>query len=149
MAIRQTAFAAAVSLNLLIAPKVPAQAIVPAVAASPPSCPNDNGRNGRSRTCHCHWLEHTDRSRNGPQSGGIQYRPGRHRKTRHSRCNGPTDVLPQEAGGAQSLNAALAGTAPFNSTCAACCPKKPWCCGWKTCRPWFVKCRRVQRRRGH
>src|SRR2546423_11458401 len=35
-AIRRTAFAAAVGVNLLIAPKVPAQAIVPAALASPP-----------------------------------------------------------------------------------------------------------------
>ncbi len=35
-AIRQTAFAAVVGVNLLIAPKVPAQPIVPAAVASPP-----------------------------------------------------------------------------------------------------------------
>src|SRR5256885_17128462 len=35
-AIRRTAFAAAVGVNLLIAPMVPAQAIVPAALASPP-----------------------------------------------------------------------------------------------------------------
>src|SRR5882762_11768165 len=36
LAIRQTAFAAAVSLNLLIVPEVSAQAIVPVAVASPP-----------------------------------------------------------------------------------------------------------------
>src|SRR2546430_3489670 len=35
-AIRRTAFAAAVGVNLVIAPKFPAQAIVPASLASPP-----------------------------------------------------------------------------------------------------------------
>src|SRR5437667_12189476 len=35
-AIRQTAFAVAVGVNLLIAPKVPAQAIAPAAIPSPP-----------------------------------------------------------------------------------------------------------------
>ncbi|MGB9055532.1 MAG: hypothetical protein WCC54_24950, partial [Pseudolabrys sp.] len=34
--VRQTAFAAAVGLNLLFAPKLPAQAIVPAALRSPP-----------------------------------------------------------------------------------------------------------------
>ena len=57
--IRQTAFAAAVGVSLLIAPKVSAQAIVRgSIAASGAS---DNGRNGRSGTCHRHWLEHSDR----------------------------------------------------------------------------------------
>ena len=59
-AIRQTAFAAAVGVSLLIAPKLSAQAIVPAAVARRLRA-GDNGRNGRSGTCHCHWLEHSDR----------------------------------------------------------------------------------------
>ena len=57
-AIRQTAFAAAVGVNLLIAPKVSAQAIASRRNIAT-SGAGDNGRHGRSGTCHCHWLEHS------------------------------------------------------------------------------------------
>src|SRR3954452_18889882 len=41
-----------------------------------------------------------------------------------------TTFLPQQSGATTNLNIANGETAPSNSTCAACCPKKPSC--WST-----------------
>ena len=46
-------FAVVVAVNLLIVREVSAQAIAPTARA------NDNGPNGPSGACHCHWLKYS------------------------------------------------------------------------------------------
>ena len=55
------------------------------------------------------------------------YRPADIEKLGIRNATDLTTFLPQEAGGTVNLKSAMVVTVLSNSTCAACCPKKPWC----------------------
>ena len=58
------------------------------------------------------------------------YRPADIEKLGIRNATDLTTFLPQQAGGTKNLNIGNGGTVLSNSTCAACCPKKPSC--WLT-----------------
>jgi len=123
-AIRQTAFAAVVGVNLLIAPKVPAQAIVAAAIASPLPAQVTRGATAEVERVIVTGSNIPTAEEVGPNPVDT-YRPADIEKLGIRNATDLTTFLPQEAGG--TINQLVAATAPFNSTCAACWPKKPSC----------------------
>ena len=129
-AISQTAFAAAVSVNLLIARQVSAQAIVSSAVASPPPAQVTTGATAEVERVIVTGSNIPTAEETGPNPVDT-YRPADIEKLGIRNATDLTTFLPQQAGGTTNLNMrAMAGTAPSNSTCAACWPKKPWC--WLT-----------------
>jgi TonB-dependent Receptor Plug Domain len=114
-AIRQTAFAAAVGVNLLIAPKVPAQGIVPAAAASLPPAQVTTGATAEVERVIVTGSNIPTAEEVGPNPVDT-YRPADIEKLG---IRNPTDLqtfLPQEAGGTTNLNMGSGGdgTVQFN-----------------------------------
>ncbi len=115
LAIRQTAFAAAVSLNLLIVPEVSAQAIVPVAVASPPPAQVTTGATAEMERIIVTGSNIPTAEEVGPNPVDT-YRPADIEKLG---IRNPTDLtifLPQEAGGTKNLNARTGadGTVQFN-----------------------------------
>src|SRR6266446_1063069 len=115
LAIRQTAFAAAVSLNLLIVPEASAQAIVPVAVASPPPAQVTTGATAEMERIIVTGSNIPTAEEVGPNPVDT-YRPGDIEKLG---IRNPTDLtifLPQEAGGTKNLNARTGadGTVQFN-----------------------------------
>src|SRR5882762_3992630 len=115
LAIRQTAFAAAVSLNLLIVPEVSAQAIVPVAVASPPPAQVTTGATAEVERIIVTGSNIPTAEEVGPNPVDT-YRPADLEKLG---IRNPTDLtifLPQEAGGTKNLNARTGadGTVQFN-----------------------------------
>src|SRR5216117_1207971 len=114
-AIRQTAFAAAVGVNLLIAPKVPAQAIVPAAVASPPPAQVTTGATAEVERVIVTGSNIPSAAETGPNPVDT-YRPADIEKLGIRNATDLTTFLPQEAGGTKNLNARTGadGTVQFN-----------------------------------
>src|SRR6266404_2273839 len=115
LAIRQTAFAAAVSMNLLIVPEVSAQAIVPVAVASPPTAQVTTGATAEVERIIVTGSNIPTAEEVGPNPVDT-YRPADIEKLG---IRNPTDLtifLPQEAGGTKNLNARTGadGTVQFN-----------------------------------
>ena len=111
-AIRQTAFAAAVGVNLLIAPKVSAQAIV---AAHRPPTQVTTGATAEVERVIVTGSNIPDRRRTGPNPVDT-YRPADIEKLGIRNATDLTTFLPQQAGGTTNLNIANGGdgTVQFN-----------------------------------
>jgi outer membrane receptor protein involved in Fe transport len=116
LALRQTAFAAAIGVNLLIVPKLPTQAIVSAAVASPPtaevttSAPAEGGRRIIVTGSNIPTAEEV-----GPNPVDT-YRPADIEKLGIRNATDLTTFLPQQAGGAmnQNFGANGDGTVQFN-----------------------------------
>src|SRR5881398_3026645 len=114
-AIRRTAFAAAVGVNLLIAPKVPAQAIVPAALASPPPAQVTTGATAEVKRVILTGSNIPTAEEVGPNPVDT-YRQADIEKLGIRNATDLTTFLPQEAGGTTNLNIANGGdgTVQFN-----------------------------------
>src|SRR5256714_702917 len=113
-AIRRTAFAAAVGVNLLIAPKVPAQAIVPAALASPPPAQMTTGATAEVERVTVTGSNIPTAEETAPNPVDT-YRPEDLEKLGIRNATDLTTFLPQQAGGTKNLNARTGGggTLPF------------------------------------
>src|SRR5436309_484411 len=114
-AIRQTAFAAAVGVNLLIAAKVPAQAIVAAAIASPPPAQVTTGATTEVERVIVTGSNIPTAEEVGPNPVDT-YRPADIEKLGIRNATDLTTFLPQQAGGAmnQNFGASGDGTVQFN-----------------------------------
>src|SRR5438552_3943079 len=114
-AIRRSAFAAAVGVNLLIAPKVPAQAIVPAAVASPPAAQGTTGAMAELERVMVTGSNIPSAAETGPNPVDT-YRPADIEKLGIRNATDLTTFLPQQAGGSKNLNARTGGdgTVQFN-----------------------------------
>src|SRR5256885_5246325 len=114
-AIRRTAFAAAVGVNLLIAPMVPAQAIVPAALASPPPAQVTTGATAEVKRVIVTGSNIAAGEEVGPNPV-YTYRPADIETLGIRNATVLTTFLPQEAGGTKNLNARTGGdgTVQFN-----------------------------------
>src|SRR3989440_17175 len=114
-AIRRTAFAAAVGVNLLIAPKVPAQAIVPAALASPPPAQVTTGATAEVKRVIVTGSNIPTAEEVGPNPVDT-YRQADIEKLGIRNATDLTTCLPQPAGGATNLNMGNGGdgTVQFN-----------------------------------
>ena len=113
--IRQTAFAAAVGVNLLIAAKVPAQAIVAAAIASPPPARVTTGATIEVERVIVTGSNIPTAEEVGPNPVDT-YRPADIEKLGIRNATDLTTFLPQQAGGTTNLNIAGGGdgTVQFN-----------------------------------
>ncbi|PYK27772.1 MAG: hypothetical protein DME59_03935, partial [Verrucomicrobia bacterium] len=113
--IRQTAFAALVGVNLLIAPKLCAQAIVPATVASPPPTQVATGARAEVERIIVTGSNIPTAEEVGPNPVDT-YRPSDIEKLGMRNATDLTTFLPQEAGGTKNLNARTGGdgTVQFN-----------------------------------
>ncbi len=102
-AIRQTAFAVVVGVNLLIAPKVPAQAIVPAAVASPPPAQVTMGTTAEVERVIVTGSNIPTAEETGPNPVDT-YRPADLEKLGIRNAQDLQTFLPQEAGGTVNLN---------------------------------------------
>src|SRR5438067_11328923 len=114
-AIRRTAFAAAVGVNLLIAPKVPAQAIAPAAIASRPPAQVTTGATAKVKRVIVTGSNIPTAEEVGPNPVDT-YRPPDIEKLGIRNATDLTTFLPQQAGGTKNLNARTGGdgTGQFN-----------------------------------
>src|SRR5438876_1424691 len=114
-AIRRTAFAAAVGVNLLIAPKVPAQAIVPAALASPPPAQVTTGATAEVKRVIVTGSNIPTAEEAGPNPVDT-YRQADIEKLGIRNATDLTTSLPQQAGGTKNLNSRTGadGTGQFN-----------------------------------
>jgi iron complex outermembrane receptor protein len=113
-AIRRTAFAAAVGADLLIAPHVPAQAIVPAAIASPPPAQVTTGATAEVERIIVTGSNIPTAEEVGPNPVDT-YRPADIEKLGVRNATDLTTFLPQQAGGAVNQNGAGGdGTVQFN-----------------------------------
>src|SRR2546430_979354 len=114
-AIRRTAFAAAVGVNLLIAPKDPAQAIVPAAVASPPPAQVTTGATAEVERIIVTGSNIPSAAETGPNPVDT-YRPADIEKLGIRNATDLTTFLPQQAGGTKNLNSRAGGdgTVQFN-----------------------------------
>src|SRR5256885_10176301 len=114
-AIRRTAFAAAVGVNLLIAPKVPAQAIVPAALASPPPAQVTTGATAEVKRVIVTGSNIPTAEEVGPNPVDT-YRQADIEKLGIRNATDLTTFLPQQAGGTKNLNGRTGGggTAPIS-----------------------------------
>jgi iron complex outermembrane receptor protein len=114
-AVRQTAFAAAVGANLLIGPKVLAQVIVPAAAASPPPAQATTGVTAEVERVIVTGSNIPTAEETGPNPVDT-YRPADLEKLGIRNATDLTTFLPQQAGGTVNLNIANGGdgTVQFN-----------------------------------
>src|SRR5205814_8936400 len=114
-AIRQTAFAVAVGVNLLIAPKVPAQAIAPAAIPSPPPAHATMGATAEVERIIVTGSNIPTAEETGPNPVDT-YRPAEIEKLGIRNATDLTTFLPQESGGTKNLNIAKGGdgTVQFN-----------------------------------
>src|SRR5438105_2462823 len=114
-AIRRTAFAAAVGVNLLIAPKVPAQAIVPAALASPPPAQVTTGATAEVKRVIVTGSNIPTAEEVGPNPVDT-YRQVDIEKLGIRNATDLTTFLPQQAGGTKNLNSRTGGdgTVQFN-----------------------------------
>ena len=102
-AIRQTAFAVVVGVNLLIAPKVPAQSIVPAAVASPPPAQVTMGTTAEVERVIVTGSNIPTAKETGPNPVDT-YRPADLEKLGIRNAQDLQTFLPQEAGGTVNLN---------------------------------------------
>src|SRR5438105_12126310 len=102
-AIRQTAFAAVVGVNLLIAPKVPAQTIGPAAVASPPTAQVTTGTTAEVERVVVTGSNIPTAEEIGPNSVDT-YRPADIEKLGIRNATDLQTFLPQEAGSTFNLN---------------------------------------------
>src|SRR5437762_3686681 len=114
-AVRQTAFAAAVGVNLLIASKVPAQPIVSAAAASPPPAQVTTDATAEVERIIVTGSNIPTAEEVGPNPVDT-YRPADIEKLGIRNATDLTTFLPQQAGGTKNLNARTGGdgTVQFN-----------------------------------
>ena len=114
-AIGQTAFAVVVGVNLLIAPKVPAQPIVPAAVASPPPAQVTMGTTAEVERVIVTGSNIPTAEETGPNPVDT-YRPADIEKLGIRNATDLTTFLPQEAGGTVNLNMGNGGdgTIQFN-----------------------------------
>src|SRR6266403_3938689 len=115
LAIRQTAFAAAVSLNLLIVPEVSAQAIVPVAVASPPPAQVATGATAEVERIIVTGSNIPTAQEVGPNPVDT-YRPADLEKLGIRNATDLTTFLPQQSGATTNLNMANGGdgTVQFN-----------------------------------
>src|SRR5207253_9895575 len=113
--ISRTAFAAAVGVNLLIAPKVPAQAIVPATVASPPPTQVTTGATAEVERVIVTGSNIPTAEETGPNPVDT-YRPADIEKLGIRNATDLTTFLPQQSGATTNLNIANGGdgTVQFN-----------------------------------
>jgi iron complex outermembrane receptor protein len=113
--VRQTAFAAAVGLNLLFAPKLPAQAIVPAALRSPPPAQVTTAATAEVARVIVTGSNIPTAEETGPNPVDT-YRPADLEKLGIRNATDLTTFLPQQAGGTKNLNARTGadGTVQFN-----------------------------------
>src|SRR5438094_4637804 len=102
-AIRQTAFAVAVGVNLLIAPKVPAQAIAPAAIPSPPPAHATMGATAEVERIIVTGSNIPTAGEVGPNPVDT-YRPAEIEKLGIRNATDLQTFLPQEAGATTNLN---------------------------------------------
>ncbi len=102
-AIRETAFAVVVGVNLLIAPKVPAQPIVPAAVASPPPAQVTMGTTAEVERVIVTGSNIPTAEETGPNPVDT-YRPADLEKLGIRNAQDLQTFLPQEAGGTVNLN---------------------------------------------
>ena len=102
-AIRQTAFAVVVGVNLLIAPKVRAQPIVPAPVASPPPAQVTMGTTAEVERVIVTGSNIPTAEETGPNPVDT-YRPADLEKLGIRNAQDLQTFLPQEAGGTVNLN---------------------------------------------
>src|SRR5438477_12872635 len=102
-AIRQTAFAVAVGVNLLIAPKVPAQAIAPVAIPSPPPAHATMGATAEVERIIVTGSNIPTAEEVGPNPVDT-YRPADIEKLGIRNATDLQTFLPQEAGGTVNLN---------------------------------------------
>ena len=109
------AFVAAISVNLLIAPKLPAQAIVPATVASPPSAQVTTGATAEVERVIVTGSNIPTAEETGPNPVDT-YRPADIEKLGIRNATDLTTFLPQQAGGTTNLNMGNGGdgTVQFN-----------------------------------
>ena len=108
-------FAAAVGVILLIAPKLSAQAIVPAAVASPPPAQATTGATAEVERVIVTGSNIPTAEETGPNPVDT-YRPADIEKLGIRNATDLTTFLPQEAGGTKNLNARTGGdgTVQFN-----------------------------------
>src|SRR6184192_4659534 len=113
--VRRTAFVAAVGVSLLIAPKLCAQAIVPAAVASPPRVQVATGATVEMERVIVTGSNIPTAAEVGPNPVDT-YRPADIEKLGIRNATDLTTFLPQEAGGTKNLNAGTSadGTVQFN-----------------------------------
>jgi outer membrane receptor protein involved in Fe transport len=114
-AISQAVFAVAIGFNLLIAPKVPAQAIAPAAVASPPPAQMTTGATAEVERVIVTGSNIPTAAEVGPNPVDT-YRPADIEKLGIRNTTDLTTFLPQQAGGTKNLNARTGGdgTVQFN-----------------------------------
>ena len=112
-AIRQTAFAAAVGVTLLIAPKLAAQAIVAPPPRSPPPAQVTTGVTAEVERVIVTGSNIPTAAETGPNPVDT-YRPADIEKLGIRNATDLTTFLPQEAGGTTNLNGIGDGTVQFN-----------------------------------
>ena len=113
--IRQAVFAAAIGFNLLIAPKVSAQAIAPAAVTSPPPAQVTTAATAEVKRVIVTGSNIPTAEETGPNPVDT-YRPADIEKLGIRNATDLTTFLPQEAGGTKNLNARTGGdgTVQFN-----------------------------------
>src|SRR6266566_646874 len=111
----QRSFVASIGLSLLIAPKVPAQAIVPAAVASPPPAQVTTGATAEVERVIVTGSNIPTAEETGPNPVDT-YRPADLEKLGIRNATDLTTFLPQEAGGTTNLNISNGGlgTVQFN-----------------------------------
>src|SRR5207248_8791290 len=114
-AISQAVFAAAIGFNLLIAPKVPAQAIAPAAVTSPAPAQVTTGATAEVERVIVTGSNIPTAAEVGTNPVDT-YRPADIEKLGIRNPTDLTTFLPQEAGGTKNLNARTGadGTVQFN-----------------------------------
>src|SRR6266404_3425540 len=111
----QRSFIASIGLSLLIAPKLCAQAIVPAAVASPPPAQVTTGATAEVERVIVTGSNIPSAAETGPNPVDT-YRPADIEKLGIRNATDLTTFLPQEAGGTKNLNARTGGdgTVQFN-----------------------------------
>jgi iron complex outermembrane receptor protein len=114
-AISQTAFVAAIGVNLLIASKLPAQAIMPAAVTSPPPPQVTTGATAEVQRVIVTGSNIPTAEETGPNPVDT-YRPADLEKLGIRNATDLTTFLPQQAGGTTNLNMGATGdgTVQFN-----------------------------------
>src|SRR5207249_1602342 len=122
-AIRQTAFAVVVGVNLLIAPKIPAQPIVPAAVASPPPAQVTMGTTAEVERVIVTGSNIPTAEETGPNPVDT-YRPADLEKLGIRNAQDLETFLPQEAGGTVNLNIGNGGDGTVQNNLRGLLPKE-------------------------
>ena len=148
--IGQAVFAAAISVSLLIALNVPAQAILPVAIASPPPAQVTAGTTAEVERVIVTGSNIPTAAETGPNPVNNAIVPQTSRNSAFRNATDLTTFLPQQAGGTANLNMGNGGDGTVQFNLRGLLAKETLVLiDGKTCRSRSVARRRVQRRRRH